>query len=207
MTQPSPPGSSLGLLDRLLSYVDAPWKVGAVIAMAITGTVLWVLWTERAQVAEAVLQRTVHPHLEVDKFPDIAKRLLEATGTEVAALVAVQLENNLSHTVAGVRRSDPAWQPSQAARPVWIGNDTIVEIVALIEGNVVCFDLGANEEREGRREMAALGLRRMCGVAVPSISNVMVGALFLGWKEPPSRDVEAAARSAMRKAALQLAEW
>lgn len=207
MSDPPPPAHGLtGLADRVLAYADRPWRVGALIVLAAAGGLMWFLWEQRAELAQAVLQKTVHPRLVESVFPGIARTLTLSTGASFVMLAAATPEANIVNYVAGLRTDEPAWSPPPGVRPLWTSANASM-IIEVIEGHVVCIDVREMELVETRRDLADAGVMRACLVAVPAISDVMVGVLVVGWKVALNPDTEAAARQAMRRAALKLADW
>ena len=202
---PQPPGSALGLLDRLLSYVDRPWKLAAIIIMAVTGLLLWVVWEQRAGIAEALF-KTVHPHLLTGAFPKVARELTISTGANIVALLSVEIEANTGRYIAGVNTGDADWQPPGDVRPVFTAENSEV-VLAIIQGKVFCFGTAADDSLPIRRQIASWGGKRACQVAVPAITDVIVGGLLLVWRTPLSEPAEMAARQEMRRAAFKLATW
>jgi hypothetical protein len=79
-------------------------------------------------------------------------------------------------------------------------------LVAFIEGQVACRDLDPNDGEEDRK-VSTLGITRRCYVAVPPVLDALVGVLTIGWKQPPSPEAEAGAKTLLWQAATQLATW
>jgi hypothetical protein len=196
----------LGLLDRVLTYVNTPFRLFAIVVLAILALTLWVGWENRAELAQTVLRRTVHPHLVEADFLSIAKQLTAVTGGNIVALIKVEAEANIGRYEIGYDTADSAWQPPPNSRPLWTEANATY-IVQILEGRVVCYDPTADSPFEPRRIVASWGAVRACIVAVPAITDVLVGALLLAWRTTPSESTEAAARQEIRRAAYKLATW
>lgn len=203
MTEPLTPESAI---DRILAYVDAPWKIVSVAVLVLVAILAITLWEKRAEIADSVLHRTVIPRLEPSRFNEVVEPLMKETHADVGLLLAVQLNNNITRIVAGLNRDNPHWVPSSEPRPIFIGNDPHV-VVQLISGATECSDTQANGPSRTGREMFALGVRRACLVSVPPVVDVLVGALGIGWKTPPDALLEAASKAELRRAANKLATW
>jgi hypothetical protein len=197
---------SLGTVERLLSWIDRPWKIAAAVVLAITAIVGVTLWEKRAEIAETVLESWVSPRLHPGQFPKLAARLLEGTGADLAVLAEVSMRANLLKNIDGIRRANPGWQPAQNPRPFYGVIRDPVRLVALLEGRPVCHDIDPQNGEEELAE-AALGIRRRCYIAVPPVLDALVGILAIGWREPPSAEQEAGAVSLLYQAATQLASW
>jgi hypothetical protein len=195
-----------GWLDRVLNYVDKPWKVASIAALALIGLVSVTSWERRADIASAILHSTVVPRLEPGRFKAVVSPLMDETGADVGILLAVQLNNNVARIVAGIRRDDPNWVPSSGPRPVFYGNDPAV-VVQLISGTTACSSVTQASPSETAREMWSLGITRVCVVSVPAVVDVLVGALGIGWKSARNAQAEEGAKTELRRSANKLATW
>jgi hypothetical protein len=204
---PGPPGGTItGVLDRVLGYVNSPFRLVAIVVLTILGIVAYTVWEKRAEIAEAVLHHTITPRLEPGEFAKLAPVLMNETRADVVVLIQIELYNNVGRTIAGIARDDPGWKPSPAPRPVLIDGGP-ARVVRLIEGGVECYDITADNPHPTAREAAALGITRACAIGVPPVVDVLVGGLFLGWKTALSEPEEAGIKRAMYRVALKLATW
>jgi hypothetical protein len=206
LPEPPVPIPSLSLIDRLIGYVDRPWKIFAVACLVLTGVVGMALWENRAGLAEAVLQSWVKPTLRADRFPKIAARLQAATGADLVLIAEVAIRTNLITNVDGLLRNNPGWQPQLTPRPLFGAIRDPQRYVQFIEGRAVCHDLDAGGADEERAEVA-LGLKRRCYIAIPPVLDALVGILGIAWKAPLSPEGEAGATSLLWQAASELAVW
>jgi hypothetical protein len=200
------PIPSLSLIDRLIGYVDRPWKIFAVACLVLTGVAGMALWENRAGLAEAVLQSWVKPTLRADRFPKVGARLMNATGADLVAIADVAFRTNLITNVDGLLRNNPGWRPELNPRPLFDAIRDPQRYVTFIEGHSVCHDLAADGAAEERAELA-LGIKRRCYIAIPPVLDALVGILAIGWKVPPSPEAEAGATSLLWQAATELAVW
>jgi hypothetical protein len=197
---------SLGVVDRVLRFVDRPWKIAAVVILLVAAIVGLTLWEKRAELAEAVLQSWVKPQLLPGRFAKISGRLMAEVNADLVVLAAVSVRTNLITNVDGVRRADPAWQPSLNPRPLYGAIRDPVRYTAFIEARPVCHDLDPADGEEERAE-AALGIKRRCYIAVPPVLDALVGILAIGWQVAPSPEAETGATSLLWQAASNLATW
>ena len=195
-----------GLADRLLAYADRPWRVVAVIVLGLAAVGGYTLWEQRATIAAKILENTVVPRLEPQRFPAIAQELLELTHADLVVLARVDLAANLHLNIDGRLAGEPAWRPRPEPRAIFRDQLTSEQIAALIEGRAICQDVPA---KDGRRIDVELGMTRRCIVAVPPIPDVFVGALGIAWRDKAklSPAIEAAAMSDLRRLAMRLATW
>ncbi len=191
------------LAGRVLGYVDRPWKIGAVAALAIIAVIAVTCWEKRAEIAEKVLEGTVTPRLEPDRFPAIAQQLLAETHADAVVLSRISLAGARTVNIDGRRVNDPDWRPPPEPRTMF-ASVTPEQAVDLIAGQVVCDDVPTTGLY---RPDVQLGLRRRCIVGVPPVLEVLVGALSIGWETPPSTVIEKGYRLELQHLAMKLATW
>ena len=196
-----------GLFAALLAFMDRPWKAVALTVLLFVSATGWVLWTERAEIAQAILSHYRLPRLETGAFHKVAAPLLADTGADLAILVEISLEANLVKNVDGQLRGRPDWRPAPIPRVVFADDSDPKSIVKFIDGDVLCADASKESPVRQRREEAALGVRRSCMVGVPPILGVLVGALIIGWDTPLEPLAEKAAEAALGAAGMKLAKW
>jgi hypothetical protein len=196
-----------GLVDRLFGYVDKPWKVVAVIVLALAFAGGYAVWEQRAAIAERILRQTVTPRLEPDRFPKVADDLMSDTGADLVLFAEVSLNHNLIRTIAGRLAGEPNWRPAARPRPVFTAGRDFERVDELIMGKVDCASVVPQSRLEEERAEAALGMTRRCGVAVPPIPSITIGFLSLAWRKPLSSGDENGAKKVMYRAAERLATW
>ena len=200
-----PPDLRLGLVDRLLSYANTPGRVIALIVLALFGVVCWTLYEQRATIATRILEKTVVPRLEPQRFPESAARLLTETDADLVILSRVDLASNLTQNIDGRLRTNAEWRPRPLPRAMF-GSDLLAtgQIVELIEGHVVCEDVHPVDHV---LETAEVGMARFCMAPVPPLAGVLVGDLLLGWRTPPGAAAELGIKRQLIAEAMQLAVW
>jgi hypothetical protein len=195
-----------GLVDRVLSYADRPWRVVAIIFLGLFAIGAYAAWEQRAQIAQHILQAYVTPKLQVDRFPAIAQQLLTDTGADLVVLAQVDLPANQMQNVDGRLVGDPGWHP--LGRPLAILSEktpvSTGQMGQIINGQVVCFDV---VQIDHLFEAAILGMKRSCISAVPPITGVLIGALTLSWSTPPGPASEESDRVELARQAMKLATW
>jgi hypothetical protein len=195
-----------GLLDKVFAYADRPWKVVAVIVGVLILGAGYAAWEQRVVIAQHVLRSYVTPTLRVDRFPEVARKLLTDTAGDLVVLSKVNLEANLFQNVDGRLVGDPSWRPM--ARPLPIFSEqtpiSIGQIGRVIDGQTVCFDV---VQQDHLYETALLDMKRSCIAGVPPISGVLLGSLELSWKTPPGPVSEAAYAVELGRQATRLATW
>lgn len=195
----------LGVLDRVLSFMDRPWKAVAILIFIVVLGAGYAFWEQRAQIAEAILTRTVLPRLEIARFDTVGPALLKQTGADVAMLIQGDLNKNVAMNIKGFDRNGHPWLSMTGARPILFNDLSVSILIRFLAGQTICLDV-----KDGGEEMAAeerLGIRRSCLAPIPPFENVLVGGVWIGWKEPPSPEIEARAQVYLHDAGEKLATW
>lgn len=196
----------LGILDRVLAYMDRPWRAIVILIFVVVLGVGYALWEKRAEIAEMILTKEVRPILLRGRFKPIALQLLKDTSADTVMLIEGNLNNNEARNIEGYDRDGRPWLALTGKRPIF-GTESSVEIVIrFLNNETVCYEV-----RDGGPEMLAeerLGIQRACLAAIPPLPNLLVGAVWLGWrKNPLEGDEEVHAQVALHEAARQLASW
>lgn len=195
----------LGILDRLLTFMDRPWKAVAILIFVVVLGVGYALWEKRAEIAEAILTRDVHPQLRIARFRDVGLKLLRDTSADAVMLVQGNMNDNTARNLEGYDREERPWIALTGNRSIFSSEASVDLIVRFLSNETVCYDVldGGPEVRAEER----LGIRRACMAAIPPLPNLLVGGLWLGWKQSPSIDDEVRAQYLMHTAAGDLATW
>jgi hypothetical protein len=206
-TEPQGKLTPVGVFERLLSYADKPWKALMVLLLVIIGGLGWIVWTERARIADYVLVRA-HEHavLNDKAFVDDAVRLLRDTRGDMVLLVEFQLTDNLMTDRVGVDTDGNRWVPSTGPQPALLPSSSMPMLVQFLANEVVCSDT-AEAVNEDARALAAKGYARLCMVAVPPILGVGVGGLVVAWRTAPLPAAEKRAGTVLKAAAMGYATW
>lgn len=201
-------GNATSIIDRLLTYVDKPWKVAALIIVAAVGLVGFIVYENRAQIAQIILQDFVTPKLRDNKFKQLASDLLRDSGADFVQLLSVELDQNTFHFRDGYEKDGGSWPLGPSPQTLISEASEPGFIAQIIEGHVVCFNSAdINKETQGSRIADRYGISRYCVIGVPPVLGVLVGALYLGWKQPLGQRDENDARRDMRSVAMKLADW
>jgi len=197
----------MGVLDRLLAFMTSPWKAAAVVVLVIVCGGLYLLYLERARIADYVLTRAgERAQLDQAAFLAGAPRLLRDTRADLAVLVEINLADNLQTDLIGIDTSDNRWVPSTGPQQALLPESSMPLLVRFLANEVVCADT-SQAVNEDMKIMAEKGYTRTCLVAVPPILGVSLGGLVVAWKQPLMPAVEVRVTSTIRAAAMKFATW
>jgi hypothetical protein len=195
------------LVDRVLTFVDKPWKGLLLVVLIVLIGGGYILYSERAQIATAILASHVKPRLELAIFKSEARQLLNDTQADAVMLVQARVADNVAVNIDGLNREGYTFTPIKGPRPMLETDSDMVQWIQFLRNEPVCFDVGINQSSAERRAEARLGIRRACLIAVPPTFGVLVGMLWIGWNVPPAAEVEDRARVIISDAALRFATW
>jgi hypothetical protein len=200
-----PPTSGLsGLLDRVLKFIDKPWKAFAIAGLAMLLFFGWVIYERRADLFEAWMTPDT-PELKTADVPEALGKLASETNADLIQIWAVDLASN-SQWFLGARRHDGerAVIPSPRRLPIIDHASDIRKLVDVLEGHPVCVDLEVTGTPVARR-LAERGMKRGCGIPIPPNPESFVGVIYLAWSTPTDASNENVAVGAAREIAKRLA--
>jgi hypothetical protein len=205
--QPAP--SRADLIGRILGYMDKPWKVAAVAALAILAGAGWLIWAERVRLADAFLPVPHHAPIlaPADALADAALRLVRIDGAALAQVWAFHIQGNAVRFLAGVNHDGTAWRPADLGLPdrlpAIIESTEAAYLVAILRGSPVCADPPLGRALLLER-LAAGGVRRICLIPVPPVSGQVLAIILIAWRELPDKRMEWAAVDAAGELAATL---
>jgi hypothetical protein len=206
----APPPDKLNaatVFERLLTYADRPWKAVVILILVIISGLGWMVWTERARIADYVLTNAhTHAALSDAAFVSDAARVLRDTRSDMVLLVEFQLSDNLMTDRVGIDTDGNRWVPSTGPQQALLPTSSMPFLVQFLGNEVVCSDT-ATAVNEDARALSAKGFERICMVAVPPILGVSVGALVAAWKQPLLPAAEKRAGYVLKSAAMSFATW
>jgi hypothetical protein len=196
-------GAVLGILDRLLVFVDKPWKAVVVILLIVIGGLGWVLYEKRNELFEAWLTPDT-PELKTADIPEALAKLTQETNADLVQIWAVNLASN-SQWFMGARRHDGERPviPSPRRLPIIDRTSDVRMLVDILDGQPTCVDVVVTGTPIARR-LAARGMKRGCAIPIPPNRDAFVGAIYLAWINPPDGQSEAVAVGAAREIARKL---
>jgi hypothetical protein len=204
MNDQSAPGGLHGVLDRLLRFVDTPWKAFALAGLAALAFAGWIVWDKRTELFEAWLTPDA-PALRTAEVPEALTKLASETNADLIQIWAVDLASN-SQWFLGARRHDGERPviPSPRRLPIIVTASDVKALIDVMEGHPVCLDLSALGSPLARR-LAERGMKRGCAVPIPPNPESFVGVIYLAWPGKTDDSNENVAVGAAREIAKKLA--
>jgi len=178
------------LIDKVLGYVDSPFKLFAIILMAVFAFTGYFVWQNQEFLIGAYKEQKKLPTIAEDRVEDVAAHLFKNTDAAVVAIFKV-------NPVFGTRVLYRAYTKEgreKAHDGLDIGLFTVntsnnKDVVALMAGEIPCSQYKTAQSEIGLWYIEK-GVTYGCRVSVPPEQGKFVGQITVGWKEEPP-DVDA----------------
>jgi hypothetical protein len=177
------------LIDKVLGYVDSPFKLFAIILMAVFAFVGYFVWQNQEFMIGAYKEQKKLPTIAEDRVEDVAAHLFKHTGASVVAIFKV-------NPIFGTRVLYRAYTKDgrdKTHEGLDVGLFTTnssnnKDVVALMAGEVPCGQYKTAQSEIGLWYIEK-GVVFGCRISVPPEQGKFVGQITVGWKEEPP-DVE-----------------
>jgi len=173
------------VLSKVLSYVDSPFKLFALILMAVFAFSGYFVWQNQAFLFEAYKENRKLPTIAEDRAEDVASHLFKNTN---AAVVAIFKVNPLfgtrvlyrAYTREGRDRTHEGLDVGLFTQNSANNRD----VVALMANEIPCSEYAVPQSEIGLWYIDK-GVRFGCRVSVPPEQGRFVGQITVGWEKEP----------------------
>lgn len=182
--------TQLTVLDRVLGYVDSPFKLFAILLMAVFTFVGYFVWQNQAFLIGAYKEQQKLPAIAEDRVEDVAAHLFKNTDAAVVAIFKV-------NPIFGTRILYRAYTKQGREKTLEgldiglftsnAGNNR--DVVAMMAGEIPCSHYKTAQSEIGLWYIEK-GMTYGCRVSVPPEQGKFIGQITVGWKEEPP-DVDA----------------
>jgi hypothetical protein len=193
-----------GLLGQVLSFIDKPWKVAALVILFVVGGAGWIVYEKREQLLESWLTPSAVT-LKASEVPAALEKLVELTGADLIQIWEVDLGANVQRFI-GARRHDGQRPviPEPRRLPVITARSDVQILVDVLGGRPACADISAKTHSPVVARLADRGFKRGCAVPIPPGPEAFVGIIYMAWVTAPEASVEDVAVQAAREIAAKL---
>lgn len=173
-------------LDKVLGYVDSPFKLFAILIMGVVAFAGYFLWQNQAFMMDAYKESKKLPEINIARVDDASAMLFRQTSATVVAVFKVNpLFNSRvlykAYTKDGrdktVEDIDVGLFSQNAA------NNT--DVIKLMTNDIPCGEYRYAQSEVGLWYVEK-GVKFTCRVSVPPDSHRFVGQVTVGWAEPPA---------------------
>ncbi len=173
-------------LSKVLGYVDSPFKLFALILMAVFAFVGYVIYDNQELIVGTYKESQKLPSIAEDRVEDAAAHLFKTTGATVVAVFKV-------NPIFGTRIQYRAYT-KEGRDKTHDGLDVGLftsnqannqDVVNLMAGNIPCGEYRSAQSEIGLWYVEK-GMKFGCRISVPPEPNRFVGQITVGWAEEPA---------------------
>lgn len=172
-------------LDKVLGYVDSPFKLFAILIMGVVAFAGYFLWQNQEFMRDAYKESKKLPEINTSRADEASSMLFKQTGAAVVAVFKVNpLFNSRvlykAYTKDGRDKSIEDIDVGLFSQNVSNNND----VIALMTNQVPCSEYRYAQSEVGLWYIEK-GVTFTCRISVPPDSHRFVGQITVGWAEPP----------------------
>ena len=176
-------------LDKILTYVDSPFKLVALVIMAVLAFMGFLIYKNLDLIVGTYKEQQRLPTLAENRLDDAVTHLFKNTQAEVVAIFKVD-------PILGSRvlyRAYTREGRDKTKEGIDVGLFTANaannrDVVALMAGEVPCVEYLSAQSEVGLWYIEK-GMRYGCRISVPPEPGKFIGQITVGWKEAPG-DIE-----------------
>jgi hypothetical protein len=172
-------------LDKVLGYVDSPFKLFAILVMGVVAFAGYFLWQNQEFMRDAYKESKKLPEINVSRADETATMLFKKTGATVVAVFKVNPLFN-SRVLYKAYTKDGR---DKSVEDIDVGlfsqnNSNNNDVIALMTNQIPCSEYRYAQSEVGLWYLDK-GVTYTCRVSVPPDSHRFVGQITVGWAEPP----------------------
>jgi hypothetical protein len=173
-------------LSKVLAYVDSPFKLFAVILMAVLIFGGWVFYENQELIVGTYKESQKLPSIAEDRVDDAAVHLFKTTDATVVAIFKVNplFDTRVqyrAYTKTGRDKTNDGLDVGLFTANQANNHD----VIALMAGNVPCGEYKAAQSEIGLWYLEK-GMTFGCRISVPPDPNRFIGQITVGWDKPPA---------------------
>jgi len=177
------------IVDKVLSYVDSPFKLFAILIMGIVAFIGYFIWQNQEFMRDAYKESQKLPEINSPRADEVSAMLFKKTGASVVAIFKI-------NPLFGSRVVYKAYTKDgrdKSVEDIDVGlfsqnaaNNS--DIIKLMTNEIPCSEYRYAQSEVGLWYLEK-GVTFTCRVSVPPDNHRLVGQITVGWAEPP-QDIE-----------------
>jgi hypothetical protein len=173
------------IVDKVLTYVDSPFKLFAILIMGVVAFAGYFLWQNQSFMMDAYKESKKLPEINHARADDASSMLLKKTGATVVAVFKVNPLFN-SRVLYKAYTKDGRDKTIEDVDVGLFSQNTAnnSDVVKLMTNEIPCSDYRYAQSEVGLWYLDK-GVTFTCRVSVPPDSHRFVGQVTVGWAEPP----------------------
>jgi len=177
------------IVDKVLAYVDSPFKLFAIILMGVLAFSGYFLWQNQEFMRDAYKESKKLPEINTSRTDDASSMLLKKTGATVVAVFKVNPLFN-SRVLYRAYTKDGR---DKTIEDIDVGlfsqnSSNNSDVVRLMTNEIPCGEYRYAQSEVGLWYLEK-GVGYTCRVSVPPDSHRFVGQITVGWAQQPA-DIE-----------------
>jgi hypothetical protein len=173
------------IIDKVLAYVDSPFKLFAAILMGVIAFAGYFLWQNQEFMRDAYKESKKLPEINTARADDASSMLLKKTGATVVAVFKVNPLFN-SRVLYKAYTKDGRDKTIEDIDVGLFSQNTAnnSDVVKLMTNEIPCGEYRYAQSEVGLWYLEK-GVTFTCRVSVPPDSHRFVGQITVGWSEQP----------------------
>ena len=173
-------------LSKILAYVDSPFKLFAVVLMAVFAFAGYIIYDHQELIVGTYKESQRLPSIVEDRVDDAAVHLFKTTDATVVAIFKVNplfgtRVQYRAYTKTGRDKTNDGLDVGLFTANQANNHD----VIALMAGNVPCGEYKAAQSEIGLWYLEK-GMTFGCRISVPPDPNRFIGQITVGWDKPPA---------------------
>jgi hypothetical protein len=178
-------GKPASIIDKVLTYVDSPFKLFAIVLMGVLAFSGYFLWQNQEFMRDAYKESKKLPEINTSRADDASSMLLKKTGATVVAVFKVNPLFN-SRVLYRAYTKDGR---DKAIEDIDVGlfsqnSANNSDVVKLMTNEIPCGEYRYAQSEVGLWYLEK-GVGYTCRVSVPPDSHRFVGQITVGWAQQP----------------------
>jgi hypothetical protein len=172
-------------LDKVLGYVDSPFKLFAILIMGVVAFAGYFLWQNQTFMLDAYKESKKLPEINTARADEASSLLFKHTGATVVAIFKVNPLFN-SRVLYKAYTKDGR---DKSIEDIDVGlfsqnSSNNSDVVKLMTNEIPCGEYRYAQSEVGLWYIEK-GVAFTCRVSVPPDSHRFVGQITVGWPQPP----------------------
>ena len=173
------------IIDKVLTYVDSPFKLFAILIMGVVAFAGYFLWQNQEFMFDAYKESKKLPEINAARADDASSMLLKKTGATVVAVFKVNPLFNSRVLYKAYTKEGRDKTIEDIDVGLFSQNSANnADVVKLMTNEIPCGDYRYAQSEVGLWYLDK-GVTFTCRVSVPPDSHRFVGQVTVGWAEPP----------------------
>ena len=173
------------LVPQILEYVSSPFKLFAIVVMAVLAFAGHFIYTNQSFLLAAYDKNKALPRIDISKADDVAKLLIKETNADVVAVFEVDIMLGTRVLVrAYTKEGRDKTHDGIDVGMLSANQENNADLLSLYGGSIPCGNYTRAQSLIGFWYLQQ-GATFLCRSSMPTTAGLFAGQLTVGWKSPP----------------------